>query len=377
MNHVVRRASCWPAKKRCPEAVPADVKRHFISVLDGDPIWPMPEVCTKCRSPWFCTCPKDKDDLAVHNVRERSPPPPPPGMVEILCMRMPREEAEAPPHRRHEVREAREAKRRRLCEVATPQRSSAQVHATPQRSSGPMEVDVSLTDSGPMEVDASLTDSTCQRFVLHDRKRRMDEDYNEIVAKIKEHTATSARDSVRHGDQASVSAAVKREGQKDWEAVQKVLPPKTLLLERTKPMFEELLTDEHIKVWLPSSDYYIQHCHRVVALIPRDYGFKIGITVDPSARYYESHYAYSKSRSQQRDHVRYNSMVVIYTDHSRRVIAMMEHALIDHFRIHFPRRCANRKIDFDSHIRFDESGSSDNEHSPGPHSLYVCYGPRM
>ena len=293
MNHVVRRASCWPAEKRCPEAVPADVKRHFISVLDGDPIWPMPEVCTKCRSPWFCTCPKDKDDLAVHNVRERSPPPPPPGMVEILCMRMPREEAEAPPHRRDEVRDAR---RRR--EVAP---TSAEVHAT----------------------------------------------------------------------------RVNIDGQKEWEAVKNVLPPKTLMLSRTKPMFEELLTDEHIKVWLPSSTDYIQHCHRVVALIPRDYRFKIGITVDPSARYYESHYAYSKSRSQQRDHVRYNSMVVIYTDHSRRYIAMMEHALITHFQIHSPHQCANRKRDFDNHIRFDESGSSDNEHSSGPHSVYVCYGPRM
>ena len=24
-----------------------------------------------------------------------------------------------------------------------------------------------------------------------------------------------------------------------------------------------------------------------------------------------------------------------------------------------------------------ESGSSDDEHSPGPHSVYVCYGPRL
>ena len=252
--------------------------------------------------------PKDNDDLAVHNVRERSPPPPPPGMVEILCMRMPLKEANAPPHRRHEVREAR---RRR--EVAS---SSAEVHAT--------------------------------------------------------------RWPERVGSSAEVHATrVNIDGQKEWEAVKKVLPPKTLMLERTKPMFEELLTDEHIKVWLPSSTHYIQHCHRVVALIPRDYRFKIGITVDPSARYYESHYAYSKSRSQQRDHVRYNSMVVIYTHHSREVIAMMEHALITHFRIHSPHQCANRKIDFDSHIRFDESGSSDNEHSPGPHSVYVCYGPRL
>ena len=299
------------AARQAPGSLPAYVKRHFISVLDGDPIWPMPEVCTKCRSPWFCTCPKDKDDLAVHNVRERSPPPPPPGMVEILCMRMPLKEAEAPPHRRHEVREAR--RRREVASSSEVASKRPRYHHTPQGSSGPMEVAVSAT----------------------------------------------------------------MEGQKEWEAVKKVLPPKTLLLERTKPMFEELLTDEHIKVWLPSSTHYIQHCHRVVALIPRDYRFKIGITVDPSARYYESHYAYSKSRSQQRDQMRYNSMVVIYTHHSREVIAMMEHALITHFRIHSPHQCANRKIDFDNHIRFDESGSSDNEHSPGPHSVYVCYGPRL
>jgi hypothetical protein len=167
------------------------------------------------------------------------------------------------------------------------------------------------------------------------------------------------------------------EGQKDWAAVKKLLQPKTLRLERTEPMFKELLSDARIRVWLPRTKHYVQHCQCVVASIPNGHRFKIGITVCPNTRYYEAHYGYAKPRTQQRDLVRYSSMVVMYTHHSRDVIAMMEHALIAHFHVHMKYRCANRKIDFDDHIRFDESASSQAEDSPGPHSLYCCHGPAM
>jgi hypothetical protein len=176
---------------------------------------------------------------------------------------------------------------------------------------------------------------------------------------------------------ASACRAANPHSQKDWESIKKKLKRKTLQLERTKPMFEELLNDEHIWVCLPNNNFYIQHCHRILESIPKSNRFKIGITVCPNTRYYIAHYAYSKLRSQQRDHVKYDKMVVIYTHASRDVISMMEHALIVHCHSNMPHRCANRKIDCDNHIRFDESCSSSDEHSPGPHSLYITYGPPL
>ena len=170
-------------------------------------------------------------------------------------------------------------------------------------------------------------------------------------------------------------------GQKTWEAVEKVIKPKTLRLERTKPMFEELLGDLRISINLPITHYYLPHCKQVVASLPQNHRFKIGITVCPNTRFYEAHYAYSKPRAQERDWVRYSGMIVLFTHYSREVIAVMEHALITHFsqslRQSMRDRCANRKIDVDDHIRFDESCSSDDEHSPGPHSLYVSHGKPM
>ncbi len=170
-------------------------------------------------------------------------------------------------------------------------------------------------------------------------------------------------------------------GQKTWKAVEKVLKPKTLRLERTKPMFEELLGDLRISINLPITHYYLPHCKQVVASLPQNHRFKIGITVCPNNRFYEAHYAYSKPRTQERDWVRYSGMIVLFTHYSRDTIAVMEHALITHFsqslRQSMRYRCANRKTDVDDHIRFDESCSSDDEHSPGPHSLYVCHGEPM
>jgi len=64
-------------------------------------------------------------------------------------------------------------------------------------------------------------------------------------------------------------------------------------------------------------------------------------------------------------------MVVVYTHHSRDVVAMMEHALIDAYDFH--PMCANRKKDFDNHIRNDDS-CSENEGSEGLFTMYICHG---
>ena len=162
-------------------------------------------------------------------------------------------------------------------------------------------------------------------------------------------------------------------GQPDWKSIKARLPPKTLRLERTEPMFKELLDDIrlHITVNLAPDTNYIPHCGSVVAALPSTHRFKFGITVNPHQRWYGAHYAYSTPRAMQRDGVEYNEMVVVYAHHSRDVVAMAEHCLIDKFRTN--SRCVNRKSDFDNHIRNDDSDSDDTR-SEGPHVLYICHG---
>ena len=127
-------------------------------------------------------------------------------------------------------------------------------------------------------------------------------------------------------------------------------------------MFRELLDDGlHIRVCLPPTTYYIQHIKSVVATLPRSHRFKFGITVQPHYRYYEAHYGYSKHRTQQRDGAKYVEMVVVYAHHSRDVVAILEHSLIDVYAGN--PMCANRKTDFDNHIRNDDS-CSENEDGP-------------
>ena len=169
--------------------------------------------------------------------------------------------------------------------------------------------------------------------------------------------------------------------QRSWEAVEALLSPKVLHLERTKPLFKRLLKDPdgRIKVQLlASSKYYVQHAKSVIASLPPAHGFKIGITNDPDNRFHLAHYAYTRERSQARDRVRYSAggMILIHAHHSREVIAMMEHALIDHWQKHAPGRCVNRKSDFDDHIKDTGSGDSEDHDSAGPHFLYVSHGPR-
>ena len=306
----------------------------MISVLDETQDGNCPEACSVCRSTLWCICPETiaairaSPDFVPFPPIIREPAPPPPAMVEILMRRMSREEAEAP------TAQAREEVLRRRHNAPVPVAASSAL--------------VPLAASALVPPAAS--------------------------AKTQPQAASTA--SLTNTSAGSTGCF----GQKNWEAVEKLLPPRTLRLERTFLMFEELLSDLHMQVCLPSDTFYIQHCKRVVATIPKDHRFKIGITVCPNYRYYEPHYAYSKPRAQERDRVRYCNMVVVFTHHSRDTIAMLEHTFIHHCHTFLPRQCANKKLDYDDqHTRRgdDESGSSDEPNSAGPHSLYICHGKAM
>ena len=90
-----------------------------------------------------------------------------------------------------------------------------------------------------------------------------------------------------------------------------------LNLERTKKLFEELLTDHRIHINLPQNTFYIQHSNAVINKLPMHYRFKIGITDNPDERYYNKPYAYRMQHIQEGDGVKYCGMVLIYVHHVR------------------------------------------------------------
>ena len=156
--------------------------------------------------------------------------------------------------------------------------------------------------------------------------------------------------------------------QQSWEAVEPLLSAKVLHLERTRPLFKDLLEDSDGRIkfqLLAHSKYYMQHAKSVIASLPPAHGFKIGITNDPDYRFHLAPYAYTRQTSQAHDRVRYSDggMILIHVHHCREVIAMMEHALVEHWQVRAPGRCVNRKSDCD--VR---------DQKP-PNFLYVSHGP--
>ena len=166
-------------------------------------------------------------------------------------------------------------------------------------------------------------------------------------------------------------------GQKDWESVAVLLDAKVLRLERTQPVFEEILSDARLSVWLAVGTDYIQHCKNVIFSLPPQKRIKIGITFCPNFRYYEAHYAYSKLWQQRQDGVRYEGMVIARCHVNREVVQAIEHGLIKHFLLCLPTRIANKKQDEDQHINCDDITDSEAEDGPGPFFLYFAYGDPM
>ena len=163
-------------------------------------------------------------------------------------------------------------------------------------------------------------------------------------------------------------------GQPDWEAVEALLEDNVLLMERCKPMFIEALADINTSVWLPKDKYLSRHMEQVVASLPLNLKFKIGITVDPDYRYYRASYAYNKLSAQERDGVRYSGMIIVYVHPVRSTVEMFEENMINKFTAdEFKRRCVNVKKDLDDHIRFDHSDEEKTSAS-GPHCAYIVYG---
>ena len=158
-----------------------------------------------------------------------------------------------------------------------------------------------------------------------------------------------------------------------WEEVKAILPQKTLRLDRTKPLVEDMLNDEHMTLHLCGHTFEVQHVQSVIANIPKRFRFKIGITEDPIRRYYEAHYAYNKFYIKQKDGVNYEHMLIIRLSHSKDVVAEAEQNLIVHFQKYEPRRCANRKNDRDKKFQNNDTDSED-ERSQGPYAVYVVVG---
>jgi len=165
-------------------------------------------------------------------------------------------------------------------------------------------------------------------------------------------------------------------GQTDWQAVMALLEARTLRLERTKPVFEEeVLSDTKFSVWLPKGTHYLQHVKRVLMTIPHSEYFKVGITAFPNHRFYNAHYAYFRNYARQKNGVRFDKALFLYAQHHRDTVAMLETCMISFCLEHYSRRCVNKKVDFDNHIRDDQSSSnSEDEAAPGPFFFYITHG---
>ena len=145
-------------------------------------------------------------------------------------------------------------------------------------------------------------------------------------------------------------------------------------LERTRTTIKNFMEDDCVNVQLPTNTYEFQHFKSVAASLMREKRrFKIGTTNDPYERFCVRSYAYTRERAQRRDSARYDAMVVVLVHHQRDVVAMCEHALLDHCCKHMPCWCANRKLDFDNHMEYDGGDESDHD-SQGPHFLYFSHG---
>ena len=301
-----------------PRMSRAERRAHVQAVLDANPpILPVTVACLTCKSCWFCTCPFIGPRRPRKRSRSPMPSTPlPQGMEEVLRIT-------------------------RGCK--TEQQASSTQEQQRQAAIG-------------QKAPSSSTDAHGQQAAIGQQASSTQEQQRQ------------AAKGQGHGPLTPCS-----HGQQDWNSIKARLPDKTLRLERTEPMFKELLDDgrPHITVNLAPNTDYILHCGSVVAELPSTHRFKFGITVNPHQRWYEARYAYSNARSMQRDGVEYNEMVVVFAHHSRDVVAMQEHCLIDKFRKN--SRCVNRKRDFDNHIRNDDSDSDDTR-SEGPHVLYICHG---
>jgi len=102
-----------------------------------------------------------------------------------------------------------------------------------------------------------------------------------------------------------------------------------------------------------------------------------GITADPAYRFNTPSYAYSKSKTQLRDGVRYEGMHVVYIKESRSEIALAEHLMMNHFleSLEFESHCANQKRNLDKSFVNDDS-DEERYDAKGPHSLYIAWGAR-
>jgi len=177
-------------------------------------------------------------------------------------------------------------------------------------------------------------------------------------------------------------ARLTEQSQRSWDAVAQALgktalTKKVLKLERTRKMFERCIEHFDMRVCLPLDSHYVQHCQRIISMVPARMRFKIGVCFDPPERLDAGwkNYAYMNALTQRKDGVRYEGMIVMFSCCSRDVVNMLEIGLIDWALQTYSRRCANRKVDYDQkHCDHDGSDSAE-EHGSGPHQCYLVWGP--
>jgi len=164
--------------------------------------------------------------------------------------------------------------------------------------------------------------------------------------------------------------------QSRWQEVLELgLSSKTMRLDRTKKAVEDILKDAHMSLHLKATTYQLQHGQSIIANIPKEFRFKIGIARDAEYRYYLAPYCYNQLYIKRHDGVNYEHMLIIHISNSRGVVAALEHCHIVWFQRWEPLRCANRKCDIDDHL-VNESDSGD-ERSDGPFVVYVVVGKPM
>jgi hypothetical protein len=164
-----------------------------------------------------------------------------------------------------------------------------------------------------------------------------------------------------------------RQPQTSWTQIREMLP-RGAHLQAAKAEFMEILNDAIFTVLLAPSRDYMMHCRGIIEMLPHDVGYRIGMCRAVGHRYYRSPFAYTQEQIQTFDKVRYEGMVVAFSHHSRDVVAMLEHTLID-VHIRSDRRCCNLRRELDDGERFVDHGSGDEDDRQ--HFLYIVFGPRI
>ena len=140
------------------------------------------------------------------------------------------------------------------------------------------------------------------------------------------------------------------------------LEKKTRMHPNCEVQFNEIFEDLDCTVALPplTDKNPLVHMERIIEGCIRDSRtrYKIGMTVEPVARFQTKWCAYTSNQVKKRDGVNWNRMVIMYAHRVQAAVSHLEHALIHINKRH--AQCMNARSEIDDYSRFKE-GSSDSE----------------